>query len=306
MPIVRFVGSDSISFTSLVSGLFKWHGVDPEQHRAGLRFRHEYRHAAADVRQSVMSSSSPPSFPYSFFPGIPVFVPPFSGNFRKIFPPNAYRPPDDEFRTLGISADFLESGRGFRKKSRFFRHHPRHSSRLRHLHAWYIGKKIHDPIEILEKIVTFYAADRPAPNFAHRVYLGINTKSDRDSQKKSPLFRCIRSPRPIRTFGISAKKLKSDRGFRKKSRFSSPRRVSSLICRRARRMVYFQNRRKRSGFSPHFSKNQHCPPLTTPSHRLSPSRLYLYLCGNFWQNRPPGHKKIAFFSRSILSLRFFS
>ena len=186
---------------------------------ARWEIRHECRHAAADVRQSVMSSSSPPSFPYSFFPGIPVFVPPFSGNFRKIFPPNAYRPPDDEFRTLGISADFLESGRGFRKKSRFFRHHPRHSSRLRHLHAWYIGKKIHDPIEILEKIVTFYAADRPAPNFAHRVYLGINTKSDRDSQKKSPLFRCIRSPRPIRTFGISAKKLKSDRDSRKKSRF---------------------------------------------------------------------------------------
>ena len=154
-----------------------------------------------------MSSSSPPSFPYSFFPGTPVFVPPFSGNFRKIFPPNAYRPPDDEFRTLGISADFLESGRGFRKNSPFFVIDPRCPVRQPTLHTGYIGKKstIRQRFSKKTSLFTLMTVLRL---IRHTGYIWEQKRNPAEILRKNLHFFVASAVRDrFRTFGISAKKM---------------------------------------------------------------------------------------------------
>ena len=89
---------------------------------------------------------------------------------------------------IGYISRFFEIRQRIPKKTRFFRHHPRRSSRPHHLPTGYIGKKICDPAEIFEKIVTFHADDRTVTGFAHRVYLETNTKIGGTSAKKIALF----------------------------------------------------------------------------------------------------------------------
>ena len=100
------------------------------------------------------------------------------------------------FRTQGISGNNHENWRSLGKKIAIFSAPPARFVPATTLYTGYIWEQNRDPIEIHEKIVTFYAADHPVAGSAHWVYLGINTKSGRDSQKKSLRFRGIRCPRP--------------------------------------------------------------------------------------------------------------
>ena len=105
------------------------------------------------------------------------------------------------------------------KKSRFFRQHPRHSSRLRHLHAWYIGKKstIRQRFSKKTSLFTLMTVLRL---IRHTGYIWEQKRNPAEILRKNLHFFVASAVRDrFRTFGISAKKLKSDRDFRKKSRF---------------------------------------------------------------------------------------
>ena len=173
----------------------------------------------------------------SFFPGTPVFVPRFSGNFRNFFRRTLTDRPTTNFAHRVYQQIFWNPAEDSAKISPFSSS-PRRQSRQPTLRTRYIWKQTRElavlPQKIRvffanthgirpncitcthgisakkstirqrfsKKIVTFHADDRSAADFAHRVYLGTKAKSGRDSQKNLHFFVASAVRDRFRTSGI--------------------------------------------------------------------------------------------------------